>query len=139
LIHHEGHSIAKASKVTNIPYDNAKAINRTYMREKRIHKINYRGGVPTATAKGSSKQHSSNKPNGKSLFKVSNKKAGGIVNSSPSSPIRKRSILSDNDELESNLDEEEDKYCYTEERVATRKVGAQLVAHPGNITSAGFP
>eukprot|EP00347_Sterkiella_histriomuscorum_P007867 403347257 len=42
LIHEEGYSIAKASKVTNIPYDNAKAINRTYLREKRIHKINYR-------------------------------------------------------------------------------------------------
>jgi len=42
LIHEEGCSIAKASKVTGIPYDNAKAINRTYLREKRIHKINYR-------------------------------------------------------------------------------------------------
>lgn len=42
LIHDEGCSIAKASKVTGIPYDNAKAINRTYLREKRIHKINYR-------------------------------------------------------------------------------------------------
>lgn len=38
----EGCSIAKASKVTGIPYDNAKAINRTYLRERRIHKINYR-------------------------------------------------------------------------------------------------
>lgn len=28
--------------MTNIPYDNAKAINRTYLREKRINKINYR-------------------------------------------------------------------------------------------------
>ena len=42
LIHQEGHSIAKAAKITNIPYDNAKAINRTYLREKRINKINYR-------------------------------------------------------------------------------------------------
>ncbi|CDW79994.1 UNKNOWN [Stylonychia lemnae] len=42
LIHEDGFSIAKASKITNIPYDNAKAINRTYLREKRIHKINYR-------------------------------------------------------------------------------------------------
>jgi hypothetical protein len=32
---------AKASKATDIPYDNAKAINRTYQREKRINKINY--------------------------------------------------------------------------------------------------
>jgi molybdenum-dependent DNA-binding transcriptional regulator ModE len=42
MIHQEGSSIAKASKVTGIPYDNAKAINRTYLREKRVHKINYR-------------------------------------------------------------------------------------------------
>ena len=42
LIHQESYSIAKASKVTGIPYDNAKAINRTYLREKRVHKINYR-------------------------------------------------------------------------------------------------
>lgn len=28
--------------MTNIPYDNAKAINRTYLREKRVNKINYR-------------------------------------------------------------------------------------------------
>ena len=42
MIHQEGNSIAKASKVTGIPYDNAKAINRTYLREKRVHKINYR-------------------------------------------------------------------------------------------------
>jgi hypothetical protein len=41
LIHNEGLSIAKASKIVNIPYDNAKAINRTYLKEKRIHKINY--------------------------------------------------------------------------------------------------
>ena len=33
LIHNDGFSIAKASKTTNIPYDNAKAINRTYLRE----------------------------------------------------------------------------------------------------------
>ena len=42
LIHREGLSIAKASKATGIPYDNAKAINRTYLREKRVNKINYR-------------------------------------------------------------------------------------------------
>jgi hypothetical protein len=42
LIHSESHSIAKASKVTGIPYDNAKAINRTYLRERRVNKINYR-------------------------------------------------------------------------------------------------
>ena len=40
LIHDQGYSIARASKDTLIPYDNAKAINRTYMREKRVHKIN---------------------------------------------------------------------------------------------------
>jgi hypothetical protein len=28
--------------MTGIPYDNAKAINRTYLREKRVQKINYR-------------------------------------------------------------------------------------------------
>lgn len=42
LIHHHKYSIAKASKVTNIPYDNAKAINRTYTREQRVKKINYK-------------------------------------------------------------------------------------------------
>ena len=42
MIHTEGCSIAKASKSTGIPYDNAKAINRTYIRESRVHKINYR-------------------------------------------------------------------------------------------------
>lgn len=41
LIHKEKFSIAKASKATNIPYDNAKAINRTYMKEERVKKINY--------------------------------------------------------------------------------------------------
>jgi len=33
LIHSQNYSIAKASKEANIPYDNAKAINRTYTRE----------------------------------------------------------------------------------------------------------
>jgi molybdenum-dependent DNA-binding transcriptional regulator ModE len=42
LIHKEAHTIAKASKETGIPYDNAKAINRTYLRERRVSKINYR-------------------------------------------------------------------------------------------------
>lgn len=42
LIHENKYSIAKASKVTNIPYDNAKAINRTYTREQRVKKINYK-------------------------------------------------------------------------------------------------
>jgi molybdenum-dependent DNA-binding transcriptional regulator ModE len=42
LIHQEKYSIAKASKVTGIPYDNAKAINRTYLKEERIRKINYK-------------------------------------------------------------------------------------------------
>ncbi len=42
MIHTQGHSIAKASKMAGIPYDNAKAINRTYLREKRVNKINYR-------------------------------------------------------------------------------------------------
>ena len=41
LIHDENYSIARASKATGIPYDNAKAINRTYLRESRIKKINY--------------------------------------------------------------------------------------------------
>ena len=41
LIHNEGFSIAKASMLTNIPYDNAKAINRTYLKESRIKKVTY--------------------------------------------------------------------------------------------------
>jgi molybdenum-dependent DNA-binding transcriptional regulator ModE len=42
LIHDEGLSIAQAAKKADVPYDNAKAINRTYLKEKRIIKINYR-------------------------------------------------------------------------------------------------
>ena len=42
LIHSKHYSIAKASKMTGIPYDNAKAINRTYMREERVNKIDYK-------------------------------------------------------------------------------------------------
>ena len=42
LIHEQNYSIARASKATNIPYDNAKAINRTYTREQRVQKINYK-------------------------------------------------------------------------------------------------
>jgi molybdenum-dependent DNA-binding transcriptional regulator ModE len=42
LIHNEGHSIASAAKAVDVPYDNAKAINRTFLKEKRINKINYR-------------------------------------------------------------------------------------------------
>lgn len=42
LINEEGFSIAKAAKRTDIPYDNAKAINRTYRKERRVNKINYR-------------------------------------------------------------------------------------------------
>jgi molybdenum-dependent DNA-binding transcriptional regulator ModE len=42
LIHDEGLSIAEAAKKTDVPYDNAKAINRTFLKEKRIIKINYR-------------------------------------------------------------------------------------------------
>jgi molybdenum-dependent DNA-binding transcriptional regulator ModE len=30
MIHNEGLSIASAAKIADIPYDNAKAINRTY-------------------------------------------------------------------------------------------------------------
>ena len=41
LIHEHNFSIARASKATEIPYDNAKAINRTYLKEARINKINY--------------------------------------------------------------------------------------------------
>lgn len=33
LIYKAGESIARAAKLTNIPYDNAKAINRTYKKE----------------------------------------------------------------------------------------------------------
>ena len=42
LIHEQKYSIARAAKATNIPYDNAKAINRTYLKEERISKINYK-------------------------------------------------------------------------------------------------
>ena len=41
LIHEESYTIARASKATQIPYDNAKAINRTYIRESRTKKVNY--------------------------------------------------------------------------------------------------
>ena len=41
LIHDESYTIARASKATQIPYDNAKAINRTYIRESRTKKVNY--------------------------------------------------------------------------------------------------
>lgn len=42
LIHNDGHSIASAAKIIDVPYDNAKAINRTFLKEKRVNKINYR-------------------------------------------------------------------------------------------------
>jgi hypothetical protein len=42
LIHKTNYSIDQAAKMTGIPYDNAKAINRTYMREERIQKIDYK-------------------------------------------------------------------------------------------------
>ena len=42
LIHEDGLSIAQAAKNTDVPYDNAKAINRTYIKERRVNKINYR-------------------------------------------------------------------------------------------------
>ena len=42
LIHDEGLSIAEAAKKSDVHYDNAKAINRTFLKEKRIIKINYR-------------------------------------------------------------------------------------------------
>ena len=42
LIHERSYSIAKAAKATGIPYDNAKAINRTYTKERRVEKINYK-------------------------------------------------------------------------------------------------
>lgn len=35
-------SIARAAQILGIPYDNAKAINRTYQRERRITKIDYK-------------------------------------------------------------------------------------------------
>jgi molybdenum-dependent DNA-binding transcriptional regulator ModE len=41
LIHDKNYSIAKAAKTCDIPYDNAKAINRTYLKESRVKKINY--------------------------------------------------------------------------------------------------
>ena len=46
LIHNEGHSIASAAKLADIPYDNAKAINRTFLKERRVTKINYRQKHP---------------------------------------------------------------------------------------------
>ncbi|CDW80058.1 UNKNOWN [Stylonychia lemnae] len=42
LVHQEGFSISKASKLASIPYDNAKVINRIYQREQRVNKINFR-------------------------------------------------------------------------------------------------
>jgi len=50
LIHESKYSIAKASKVTNIPYDNAKAINRTYLKELRVKKISYKQRYQTRKA-----------------------------------------------------------------------------------------
>ena len=41
MISTENVSIARAAKILGIPYDNAKAINRTYQRENRIAKIDY--------------------------------------------------------------------------------------------------
>lgn len=41
LINDRKFSIAKASKQTGIPYDNAKAVNRTYLKEGRVRKIDY--------------------------------------------------------------------------------------------------
>ena len=41
LINQQNYTIAQASKQTQIPYDNAKAINRTYLRECRTRKITY--------------------------------------------------------------------------------------------------
>ena len=57
LIHDENYSIARASKATGIPYDNAKAINRTYLRESRL--VCYFTGVESrrlTTNKGTSIQ-----------------------------------------------------------------------------------
>ena len=42
LIHQENFSIAKAAKQSGVPYDNAKAINRTFLKEQRVKKINYK-------------------------------------------------------------------------------------------------
>lgn len=44
LIHNEGYSIRQAAKNLGIPYPNAKAVNLTYLVEKRINKkvVNFR-------------------------------------------------------------------------------------------------
>jgi molybdenum-dependent DNA-binding transcriptional regulator ModE len=42
LIHQKDFSIAKAAKQSGVPYDNAKAINRTFLKEQRVKKINYK-------------------------------------------------------------------------------------------------
>ena len=61
LIHQENFSIARAAKATNIPYDNAKAINRTYVREERVAKIDYKQRYQTRRI---------NKKNGAQNFKL---------------------------------------------------------------------
>jgi len=42
LIHREGFTIKDASRQLNIPYPNAKAVNQTYILEKRTAKKNFR-------------------------------------------------------------------------------------------------
>lgn len=39
LIHVQGLSITNAARLIGIPYDNAKAINRTFIKQGRINKI----------------------------------------------------------------------------------------------------
>lgn len=51
LINKMNYTIAQASKATDIPYDNAKAINRTYLRECRTKKITYQERYLNSKAK----------------------------------------------------------------------------------------
>lgn len=41
LIQRNNYSISQASKAVDVPYDNAKAINRTFLKENRTRKIDY--------------------------------------------------------------------------------------------------
>jgi hypothetical protein len=46
LVHEEGLTIKKAAKIVNIPYPNAKAVNKTFEREKRTIKKHHKFLMP---------------------------------------------------------------------------------------------
>jgi hypothetical protein len=46
LIHQEGLTIKEAARVTDIPYPNAKAVNKTFEREMRTQKKHHKFLIP---------------------------------------------------------------------------------------------